>query len=635
MMIVSLFRFNTSYVCLSIVIGFKNSSIFNNPTTHNPHDDEHVLRPIVLTLLVRVRKHSTVYDEYLNQNSPSSHNIIIMSILIKSIIPVALATISAFKAFQNESSDTKWFQIALLIVLILLQNVETTKIKDFQSNTTNKAPDYINTDSENESKIGSSISIKDNLELKDHLDPTNTIIIVQIFLALFLSLIHQYRMKFHSYHPIYMSWNSFITYVKIGIRSLLLTLLLCIYFLLLVHVWSGYRNYDIKDDYDKQDYIQSSKFFFIFIIIWGFLTWRIWISRQKILYGPQYGSKTSDIGLPYQVTNLDYDNEDEWNVRTNEQLICWIRSKLHQQQHYQMLLCNNNNPYSKSRYVHQIDNKKELICTENDKRLEDTYIYVDDDVIIDILQTMMVQEINGSILPYIQIQDLVNMGIRYAHAVYLFKSFRLLMERNTQANMMKLEHDGEGVGIDLDKWLGKKIGAVQSSHQEDESNDVFSPYPPYGEVKDIMSRKFGMTIPQAKTPGKTMGETSALPESLLRSYMSPLMATSNQNVSGHTELELDEKFLDEMPPNIREIAERNPEFVMAMQQKISHEKNQPLQSTSYSQRERKVRFQDDIVQETESDFEEDEINEEGYGTKNTIVDLDEMVGLLRRRRVNP
>lgn len=598
------------------------------------------------------------------------------SSLLYSAIPTSITTISTILVIQcttyQEYRDNLYFHVALLISLMLFQNVLIVKTHYLELES---HQGYNRTTDSNSSNV--------NYEDKPQMEFANFITemcYLQVLLAIFVSLIHRNQPLLVRRSHLSSSlgpkssllWNIFIAIIKAGAKSLLPTYLLCIYMLL-------YRNL-VRKDHEKDENEIASDFVNHwqvellpwFIILWGLFT--LWaIKRRREIIKKPVIRKYSD-SLPYQFGSLSQnDNEHHaiesgWRKWTTAQLLSWVRDV-----YYEQMLHQNQNSSRADYFQHATSNNIKYHRNENDLQTRNQIrIDIDDDTLIHIMETIKKQRLNGSVLPYVTVEDLVTMGIAYSHSVFLYTRFRKLIDAIAANDLNGRSTDREQ-SIDLDEWLGKKISGVhhksssvsnkpnddcfdgEGTEYEDDVQTTNSSSQQYDHVKDIMMDKFGLELPQLKNPNATTHQsTITKPSSGNSNYStnqtnlkssSPTAVDFNYGPFESTP-KLDQKLLDAMPPNIRDIASRRPDLVMAMQEKFKSTKSQAVQPMNIIKRDRTVRFKDEELDDgklasteaslnVEYDDEEgsDEFQSHKLGYNETIEEADEMLGLLRRRRV--
>jgi len=421
-----------------------------------------------------------------------------------------------------------------------------------------------------------------------------------------------------------------------------------------------------------------------FVFSWTLLTlWTIRGSRRHLRIKPspsflpsQYNmnvsnsSRSSDGSIFSSLGNNDnFVDENQWQKWTNDHLLSWIKALYEKQEKLQKL--QSVSRYSCGRPGSGSNNYNIAAKSNVDIQLDN----INDEVILQILETFQKQGINGSFLPYVQVQDLIRMGIPYCHAVHLCVNFRALIDKSQplDEHFNNTENGGE-VGIDLDKWLGKKIGGGSTSSSvvhdavavngaeeiytvnNDQEGEVHtglqeaspSPSPQYDHVKDIMSSRYGMELPELRQPSNTHNAQSpSMPTQTQRQPPMPPPTTNNvasMKNSDNENMTIDLALLDAMPPNIREIASRRPDLVKAIHKKFVIESSNERITEKSTSRPKVVRFEMDQLNDPDeeegnemsqhNDFIENSDGGSGANYFDSEIEgMDEMVGLLRRRRV--
>lgn len=581
---------------------------------------------------------------------------------ILSAIALCSAIIVSQSLLRELQHDAHWIQFALLISLILVHNIIIIKTnhQDMSINPSNEsATNY---------EDGNQKNVKD--KEKQSLIFTNSILELcyfEIFLALFISLLCHKQNYIVNSRKQNRKWTHFISFMKIGMKSLVLSLLFviyCIFFRKLSHLK---QNRDNSNDTKDNIIGHGMDYFFILCIIWAFFIFWTWRRRRYILAGSyRVNVHASHMRLPYQGNPPQeyeaYNNENSWDQWSNDKLLNWIRSIYHQQMH----AFHQNSNYTTNRYLQHncmhYQHGQEYGPQYHEGGMKSQIrVHVDEDTIIHILETIRLQSLNGSILPYVEVHDLVVMGIEYIHAVFLHSNFRALIDSSRPSrnhNFTNKENEKVGTGIDLDEWLGKKTGSSPSSgskvddfknHEEQEriqdNIQEMATLPQYDHVNGIMAAKFGMELPQVTHPGSGSDVIPVPIPSSKTGYRS--IKTVERNTSSTSKTndissasppfsrdsninELDQNLLAQMPPNIRNIACKHPDLVMAMQEKLLSQSSQEIRPNT--RRNKMVRFKDDNFEDNVAP--EDEEGEEYTGWNESTVDADEMVGLIRRRRFN-
>ena len=625
---------------------------------------------------------------------------------IYTVIPTAITLLSTaigYYAKKYELRECLWIQISLFITLILFQAVilsstsssmpsrgETQDVgfdsNDYNTTQTTVSETHAITTEKNLVLIRRDYSVEITLIELSYL---------QIILSLCLSFIIHHK-KIYSNAPatsikqqrMKTITEFFGTTFRVGFRSMVPASLSFTFVIFSREVYSIYHycwKYDKCNEFANSEIHKSAwnVAFILFLFIWIAIFIWLWQGRQRMLGRhrihndtknniEQYSNNGQMFGfLPcnfrnsraQSINDTERDlkpNETDWQDWNTNQLLDWVRDKLFQEQSHSncntTISPNHYDCYSSSPY-----NQRDASRQKSKIR-----VYIDDDAIVGILETIREQGINGSILPYIQVQDLITMRVGYIHAVFLCVKFRNLMDTaniNDSSNDTVDEHN-KGVGIDLDEWLGKKVGENQlltgknldSNHDIEHNHDnmdfMNNNVSHYDSAKEIMSEKFGMELPQVRQmpdqlpdPIPSMESNEHLPMTQSQFISKPTKpvasaastASTTLNNKNQSQIKLDQSLLNSLPPNIREIASRNPDLLMTMmQKKVLSEKPRSKQDVEFETvtKDRVVRFSDGDVEEkvgslkTPEDY--DEENNDAHGT--SIDESDEMVGLLRRRR---
>ncbi len=335
-------------------------------------------------------------------------------------------------------------------------------------------------------------------------------------------------------------------------------------------------------------------------------------------------------------------DERYWVSWSNADLISWVKDlyidQIHRegQSSFNDTTMNTVMTGNNSHRQYSFHEKSQSLATSS-PRLQ---IEIDEEVMIQTLSILKTQMINGSALPYIKVGDLVAMGINYCHSIFLQVNFQSLIASESR-NMNGSENGNrKGDGIDLEQWLGKKIGGnndIENNNDNDDNHDHAPTSLPkqFNDAKEIMSSKFGVELPELKESlgGSEMDQSPPIPRmnptNVARKSAMTSMASMTSN-EGPSDVQLDPDLLNSMPPNIREIASRHPQLVQA----ILLEKRQALNvENSTNQRKKTIRFEmdeeaDDDVKLAPPSF--DDYDDEEMGDFEYSEDH-EMIGLLRRR----
>ena len=197
-----------------------------------------------------------------------------------SALLLAIGTVSAIIVSQSLlrelQHDAHWIQFALLISLILFHNIIKTNHQDISIDPSNRsAADYEDSNQKN---------VKD----KEKQSSTNSILELcyfEIFLALFISLLCHKQNYILNRWKQSRKWARFVSFMKIGMKSLVLSLLFvtyCIFFRNLSHL---IQNRDKSDDTKVNTIGHRMDYFFILCIVWALFIFWTWRRRRHILGG--------------------------------------------------------------------------------------------------------------------------------------------------------------------------------------------------------------------------------------------------------------------------------------------------------------------------------------------------------------
>jgi len=228
---------------------------------------------------------------------------------------------------------------------------------------------------------------------------------------------------------------------------------------------------------------------------------------------------------------------------------------------------------------------------------------VDEDDLANFLMMIQSQRINGASLPYLGIREFRSMGISHGNAVMLFHSLSVLMQQYSSSSRTTKSyrfsdshahaHAGAGEsqsqsqnyheGIDLDAWLGKKIGQPpprNDDSDDEENNDIQPPPPPPPEAfafsnisatkKEQSDFQESNNLGLSNYPNNLRGDDHRATNVDSLGAAPPQAAQSNGFGSGmaststSTESQFDESLLSAMPPSVRDIAARRPDIVQAL-----------------------------------------------------------------------
>ena len=255
---------------------------------------------------------------------------------------------------------------------------------------------------------------------------------------------------------------------------------------------------------------------------------------------------------------------------------------------------------------------------------------MDESDIIEIVAILSQEKIHGGCIPFLQLNHLRSFGISYGAAVIMIKGMEELTGVSAAARMQSQSYPGVGGGlgdedgIDLDEWLGRKIGEIKpptSTHdklynvddpailaevisalndaengnkdadgddarqQQDfgmggmdvDNMDIDSNELDSGRAKEFMNSRFGLELPEVRT-GKGLStqeqeqDTRTLISSSASSMPMPMSNGSNGNngdsvgMEENSNVQFDQALLDSMPESVRDIAKRRPDLVQALMQ---------------------------------------------------------------------
>ncbi len=278
--------------------------------------------------------------------------------------------------------------------------------------------------------------------------------------------------------------------------------------------------------------------------------------------------------------------------------------------------------------------------------------HVDDvDTIDHLLEVIMSQRIQGATLPHLGVDELRSIGLSYGDSVMLFRDIcdliynypsrtrhwdtRRSLDRAYNNNRRQESKDPAKTGIDLDAWLGKKIGQTEVVTEEDDDDDdeeestraqVYEPREAKAPIQKESSSEYASASAQSpNTDG----------------MLASLRSASAQGTPGN--VQLDQALLNAMPPNIREIASRRPDLVQAL---IASKNSNGIDTSSHNPNGAGTvtgPFKSDKslegagignnpnVMEHDLYSIEEEIDDESSGWFGAESNRHEMLGLLRRR----
>lgn len=216
-----------------------------------------------------------------------------------------------------------------------------------------------------------------------------------------------------------------------------------------------------------------------------------------------------------------------------------------------------------------------------------------------ILNVLKKERIHGMTLPFLQKEDFVSIGISQGDAAFLFCDISKLTSRYPS----QIHRDNlNSIDIDLDKWLGKKIGQTPDHSVEDGPTQLQEFKAESLEMDDeVVKNAFDLL---------TSDNDDNLPESEFSIAQDKLVSID----------EIDRCTIDSMPPNIKEIASRRPDLVRALFQKHQPLKqNLPENSIKVSIEDASI-YESALIEHEHDDWQTDSQSE--------------MLGLLRRRRSN-
>lgn len=275
--------------------------------------------------------------------------------------------------------------------------------------------------------------------------------------------------------------------------------------------------------------------------------------------------------------------------------------------------------------------------------------------VLDILDILSSEKINGACLPFVRLDQLRSFGIAYGEAVTLIKGMKALMLRYPSRTGAAAAAAQINEGIDLDAWLGKKIrempqpeshtetdadansiesGTVnENAYQQDDVMDIYNNELASARAKAYMSREYGMELPDLRTTNDSSKQDApasslALSRGDLQSPTTPASAMTNDSDDGmEANVNIDQALLDAMPASVREIAKKRPDLVQALMQN----KQEQVEAVALSRSNLpSISENDGRVPLEEFAGDEEYGNWNGPGGYN-----EETSGLLRRRRNAP
>lgn len=228
--------------------------------------------------------------------------------------------------------------------------------------------------------------------------------------------------------------------------------------------------------------------------------------------------------------------------------------------------------------------------------------YVSEDDLYRILGIFKNERICGESLKVLQKEDFVAMGLSHGDSALIASDILSLNSRYPRQKQENL------TTIDLEEWLGKKIGQTSIKPPKLDPAQVF----------DMNGTSLNALC--VDDDNKVLDESGAIQ---LHTNMDHLTEDISANV-------IDPNLIDSMPPNVREIASRRPDLVQALF-------SQRYRSVSEGESGLQAASEEDIEKsEVEGDTFDDHtggIEQDEWSSENRR-EHEEMIGLLRRRRNN-
>ncbi len=264
---------------------------------------------------------------------------------------------------------------------------------------------------------------------------------------------------------------------------------------------------------------------------------------------------------------------------------------------------------------------------------------VDGDTMDHLLEAIRSQRIQGATLAHLEVEDLRCIGLSFGDSMMLFHDICDLIHNypsrsrhwdtrrsrdHIYNNRREDNRDSTNTGIDLDAWLGKKIGQtkVVTEEEEDDEDDVeenmraqvYDPREETATIQKSSNEHASARLPSTDGTGSSAGPAFA------------------KGTFGN--VQLDEELLKAMPPNIREIAARRPDLVQAlMASRSDNDSRIPNDAGPFLKTDKSLELRNrDDKNEMEHDlYSVEEENDESGGWFSGESNSHEMLGLLRRR----
>jgi len=311
--------------------------------------------------------------------------------------------------------------------------------------------------------------------------------------------------------------------------------------------------------------------------------------------------------------------ERKWYNWTNIEFLAWISSTM------------------KTRNITHCNHSSSLTAKED--ALQNQRIY----------QTVQPHEIDGSMLPYLTVQDWVHMGLSYKDAITVQTQIKELQTLHPSPSVFRATNCNTitNVNATIESSVEKCNDASGNSEIEMLSFDNNN----HDRIKELMSERFGLQLPSLRTNDDDNEAQSCAPsnptsikeeESISLDIDAKIPNDSLQKIDNNNHHQLGPELLNSMPPNIREIASRRPGLVQTL---LQYQQQQPQQQGATSALM-------GVVEEEEEEEDDDDDEDDEESTKKVHFshplttskqekqhyddndDVDEMVGLLRKRRGN-
>lgn len=225
-----------------------------------------------------------------------------------------------------------------------------------------------------------------------------------------------------------------------------------------------------------------------------------------------------------------------------------------------------------------------------------------EDDLYKILGIFKKERICGEALKLLQKDDFVAMGLSHGDSALIASDIINLTSRYPS---QKRENS---TTIDLEEWLGKKIG--QTSIKPPNLNPA--------EVFDINGTSLNSLISANDNP--VLDENDVLPSHTHLEHFAKEISAND----------IDPNLIKSMPPNVREIASRRPDLVRALfsQKKQSESKDKSGLRIAATENLEQSEAENDVADNLTNVVQQDEWSSESRH------EHEEMIGLLRRRRNN-